>query len=118
MEINNFKEHYIDHVLSIDGLDKEFYENLQKIGPFGVNNRDFLFLFPCLIIKNIYTFATKHMSITFTNITNTKTIKGMWFFTPEIIKEKLKINHIVNVIGHIKYINNKIEIYLVDVFID
>ena len=118
MEINNFKEHYIDHVLSIDGLDKEFYENLQKIGPFGVNNRDFLFLFPCLIIKNIYTFATKHMSFTFTNITNTKTIKGMWFFTPEIIKEKLKINHIVNVIGHIKYINNKIEIYLVDVFID
>jgi single-stranded-DNA-specific exonuclease len=115
MSINNYKEYYIDHILQIDDLNKEFYENLQKIGPFGVNNKDFLFLFPYLVIKNIYTFSMKHMSFTFTNITNTKNIKGIWFFTPDIIKEKLKVNHIVNIVGNIKYINDKIEIYLVDI---
>lgn len=115
MEINNFKEYYVDHILSIDYLNKDFYENLQKIGPFGVENRDFLFLFPYLIIKNIYTFAGKHMSFTFTNITATKNIKGIWFFTPDIIKEKLQVNQIINVVGNIKFINEKIEIYLVDI---
>lgn len=118
MEINNFKEYYIDHILSIDNLTQEFYENLEKIGPFGVGNKEFLFLFPCLTIKNINYFANKHMNIIFTNITLTKYIKGIWFFTPEIIKEKLKVNHIINVVGHIKYINNKIEIYMVDILID
>lgn len=112
---NNYKEYYVDHILNLYGLNKNFYEQIQGIGPFGVGNKELLFSFPFLIIKKIYIFANQHLNITFYNITEDKKIKGIWFFPPEKFFENIIIGEIVNVIGYIKYINNNIEIYIVDI---
>jgi single-stranded-DNA-specific exonuclease len=110
----DYKEFYIDHTLNLHGLNKYFYEKIQEIGPFGVGNKELLFLFPFLIIKKIYIFSNQHLNITFTNITEDKKIKGIWFFTPDKVFENIKLEEVFHVIGYIKYINNNIEIYIVD----
>jgi len=52
------------------------------------------------------------------NITNTCTVKALWFFTPPIALETLVVNSIIHVVATIKYINKKIELYIIDVVID
>lgn len=118
IEIKNYKEYYIDHLLSIQQLDQDFYNKLQKIGPFGVGNKEFLFLFPFLVIEKIYLFANKHLNLTLLNITTKSYIKAVWFFPLERVIELLTIKQIVHLVGYLKFINNKIEIYLVDIILN
>ena len=112
------KEILVDTILSLEGLNREFYDELQKIGPFGIHNEDYIFLFPYLQIKSLYIMSGKHLSLQLSNITNTSIIKALWFFTPSIALETLLVNHIIHVVATIKYINKKIELYIIDIIID
>lgn len=117
INIDEVRNITVDSILSLQGLDKDFYEKMQSIGPFGIQNEDFMFLFPHLIIKSIYIMQSKHISMNLTNITKTYSIKSIWFFVPIEAFELLIIGKIIDVVGNIKYINNKIELYITDIVI-
>jgi single-stranded-DNA-specific exonuclease len=113
--VESQKEIIIDSVLSLQGLNKDFFDKIQHIGPFGVNNEEFVFFFPFLVIKNLFIINTQHISFTMTNITKTIYIKTIWFFVPIQAIEQLSINDIVHIVAYIKYINDKINLYIIDI---
>jgi single-stranded-DNA-specific exonuclease len=118
MTISSVKEFIVDSILSLDGLNKNFYDQLQKIGPFGIKNEDFIFFFPQLRVSQIYIINQKHISLKLNNFTDNFSLKSIWFFAPEIAFETLQINSNINVLANIKYINNKIELYIIDLHLE
>jgi single-stranded-DNA-specific exonuclease len=108
----------ISLVVQINSLDREFYDAIHNLGPFGIDYEEPIFLFPSLIIRSIYVIGDKHLSIRFSHIQEKFFIKGMWFFIRPELMSKIQINTIINIIGNLKMINGKIEIYIIDAIID
>lgn len=105
-------------VLSMEELDENFYNQLQVLGPFGIDYEEPVFLFANLVIKNTYIMNQKHISFRFSDITERQYIKAMWFFVNKHIIEKFITGLVVSVIGYIKMVNGKIEIQIIDMILE
>lgn len=104
---------FVDSVLCLSDLKKDFFFSLKEIGPFGIDNEEYIFMFPYLEIKNIFILKNKHVSITFSSIKNIS-IKGIWFFVEENIFKLLEKQKFFSVIGTLKYVSNNLEIHIID----
>lgn len=116
--VSQVKEIVVDLVVSLKELDRNFYNQIHALGPYGVDYPELNFLFPYLIIKNIFIIANKHLNLRLGNFSNTKSIKAMWFFAPESLLQILKVDMVISVVGNIKMSNGYIEIYILDIIVN
>lgn len=117
-QVNEEKKINVHLILPINNLDKEFYDLLHTLGPFGIDHEEPVLLFPNLVIKSIYLIGGKHLSFRLSDITERYYLKAIWFSLKKELIEKLIVGLVFTVIGNIKMVNGKIEIYIIDAIIE
>lgn len=89
-------------VIDFTNMNDDIYKEIQKIGPFGVNNEEFIFLFPYLKIHNFFVMQNKHISFYLQHMYKNKYIKAMYFNFPIRFIHKIAKNKTIHIVGHLK----------------
>ncbi len=103
-KINQEKEILIDAHLSLDEINKDTFEEVDKLAPFGVDNPKPIFQLDQIIISGMRTFGknNEHIELSFEN-SKGKSIKAIKFFTSyKSFKVEMKEGAKINLIGHIE----------------
>ena len=97
---------YIDIELTLDDINWNFYEKIEKLAPFGIGNKKPVFIFNNIKIIGVKEFGkngNKHLELSFKKVDG-QIVKAIGFFmsneqfkTKE--KENIKVNDSINLIA-------------------
>lgn len=101
---NPIEDEYIDAVLSLDEVNWQFFNEIQKMAPFGIGNPKPVFLFENVEMREVSQFGKEknHLSLAFSN-TSGKKIKAIKFFSKlEDFKKELSAGKKINLIANME----------------
>lgn len=93
----------IDTVMTLDELNWALYDEIEKLSPYGVGNKQPLFMFKNVIADSISTFGKQknHLKLIFSNSMGDKVNAIMFFKTPEDFA-KLDGGKPFNLVAHVE----------------
>ncbi|OED45416.1 hypothetical protein AB836_00760 [Rickettsiales bacterium (ex Bugula neritina AB1)] len=114
--INSIQNIFVSSILDFTNINEKIYKEIHQIGPFGIENEEFVFLFPFLRINNFFLLQNKHISFYLKHFYKSKSIKALYFNFPMKLIYKIQKNNIIHLIGNIKY-NKYFYINIIDIVV-
>ncbi|MEA2112991.1 MAG: single-stranded-DNA-specific exonuclease RecJ [Patescibacteria group bacterium] len=116
------EEIFVDKKLTLDDLNWENFNLIEKLAPFGVGNKRPLFMIESLVIKEARIFgkAKNHLEMTFINSKGNK-VKAIDFFSQFIkdkkfiLSQKQKVDILVNLERNTYGGSNELRLKIVDI---
>ncbi len=122
LSLEQNKEIFVDAILKIDDVNKDFEKQIRLLAPFGMDNQKPIFLFKDIEIFDVNIFGKKkeHLKINFLNKTGRKISAIGFFMEKENFNTKIEKGEKINLVANIERSfflgREELRLRIVDVF--